>query len=197
MVVTLLLISCGSKSTKKNKQIEISDIAIVDSIFSDCTQYKSFVRETYNGKNGHIIIGITNFSENISEKEVTHVAIGSFKGRIFKLIDLGDTWTIDDSNEITFSDISITVEHSEIASINNKDYLFLLTTESCGGSACSTFDNCGFYLIDTDNLELTSIVYFRENGVLESKAYEPYYGNDTKFIFLHNKVNKFHSQSHE
>ena len=55
------------------------------------------------------------------------------------------------SGEISFSDFFVVVRHSDIVHIEDKQYLFLSTEENCGGSSCATFDNCVFYLIDTNN----------------------------------------------
>lgn len=192
LVFIMGLCSCGNKSNDNNSLIDVDNINLVDSIFSDCTQYKSFVRKAYNENGNSVIVGVTNFSEDVEDKAVTNVAIGSFKGRIFKLLCSKDGWTVGDSGEISFSDFFVVARHSDIVHIEDKQYLFLSTEENCGGSSCATFDNCVFYLIDTNNLEVTSIVCFRENGILEDKAYEPYNGNDARLVFLHNKINELY-----
>lgn len=186
------LCSCGNKSNDNNSSIDVDNINLVDSIFSDCTQYKSFVRKAYNENGNSVIVGVTNFSEDIADKAVTDVAMGSLKGRIFKLLSSKEEWIVEDSGEISFSDFCVIARHSDIVHIKDKQYLFLSTEENCCGSSCATFDNCVFYLIDTNNLEVTSIVSFRENGILEDKAYEPYNGNDARLVFLHNKINELY-----
>ena len=44
LVLMMGLCSCGNKSNDNNSLIDVDNINLVDSIFSDCTQYKSFVR---------------------------------------------------------------------------------------------------------------------------------------------------------
>lgn len=181
LVFIMGLCSCGNKSNDNNSLIDVDNINLVDSIFSDCTQYKSFVRKAYNENGNSVIVGVTNFSEDVEDKAVTNVAIG-ITGRIFKLLCSKDGWTVGDSGEISFSNFFVVVRHSDIVQIEDKQYLFLSTEEACSGISV-TFDNCVFYLIDTNNLEVTSIACFRENGILEDKAYEPYNGNDARLVF--------------
>lgn len=107
LVLIMGLCSCGNKSNDNNSLIDVDNINLVDSIFSDCTQYKSFVRKAYNENGNSVIVGVTNFSEDVEDKAVTNVAIGSFKGRIFKLLCSKDGWTVGDSGEISFSDFFV------------------------------------------------------------------------------------------
>ena len=129
LVFMMGLCSCGNKSNDNNSLIDVDNINLVDSIFSDCTQYKSFVRKAYNENGNSVIVGVTNFSEDVEDKAVTNVAIGSVTGRIFKLLCSKDGWTVGDSGEISFSDFFVVVRHSDIVQIEDKQYLFLSTGE--------------------------------------------------------------------
>ena len=125
LVFIVGLCSCGNKSNDNNSLIDVDNINLVDSIFSDCTQYKSFARKAYNENENSVIVGVTNFSEDVADKAVTNVAIGSVTGRIFKLLSSKDGWTVGDSGEISFSNFFVVVRHSDVVHIEDKQYFFL------------------------------------------------------------------------